>query len=199
MTRALLFFSSLFLSLQVPAQDSKMSVELSYPLLAIDTNFLGTNFNGLIDAGFDYRFAEAQPFTFGGSLNLGILRSNGFGPLFDEDIDVFRTTVVTIQPRVFTEFTIEALPIIHPAVGLGYTIISFDNSIRLNQFGDPNQSTTRSGFNVNAGVMVDITNRLLAHVQYDFIQLSSPNQIEVPNTKFNKNVNILKLGLGYRL
>ena len=65
---------------------------------------------------------------------------------------------------------------------------------------NPNSSSssqTESGINLNLGVVYDITDRLFAQVQYDFVKIGVDN--EVPDIKYNTNISILKIGLGYRL
>ena len=65
---------------------------------------------------------------------------------------------------------------------------------------NPNSSSssqTESGINLILGVAYDITKKLFTQVQYDFIKIGVDN--EVPDTKYNRNINILKIGLGYRL
>ena len=175
------------------AQDSKFNLELNYPI-PIDNNFVGENYSGIIDFGADYRFANLNPINIGVSFNGGILvnnsnQSNGF-----QD---FKVTSYVIQPRVFGELDLESVQKFHPTVGLGYTIMIFEASGTNNRFDVSDSSDTQSGFNFNFGLAYDITEKLFAQAQYDFVKLRVDS--EVPETKFNTNVNILKIGLGYRL
>jgi len=183
----------LIFSIKLFSQDSKFSLELNYPI-PIDNNFIGENYNGIIDIGADYRIANLNPVNLGISLNSGVLvnnsnQNNGF--------QNFKVTSYVIQPRIFGELDLESIDKLHPSVGLGYTIMVFDASGTNNGFDVSDASDTQSGFNFNFGLAYDVTEKLFVQAQYDFVKLGVDN--DVPDTKFNTNVNILKIGLGYRL
>jgi len=183
----------LIFSIKSFSQDSKFSLELNYPI-PIDNNFVGENYNGIIDIGVDYRLANLNPVNIGISLNGGVLvnnsnQNNGFRD--------FKVTSYVIQPRIFGNLDLESIDKFHPTVGLGYTIMVFDASGINNGFDVSDASDTLSGFNFNFGLTYDITEKLFVQAQYDFVKLRVDN--DVPDLKFNTNVTILKIGLGYRL
>lgn len=193
MKQKLLLTLLLIITIKSYSQSSKFSLELNYPI-PIDNNFVGENYSGIIDFGADYRIANLNPINIGVSFNGGILvnnsnQNNGF-----QD---FKVTSYVIQPRIFGELDLESIEKIHPTVGLGYTIMVFEASGKNNGFDVSDESDTQSGFNFNFGLAYDITEKLFVQAQYDFIKLAIDN--DVPDTKFNTNVNILKIGLGYRL
>ncbi len=109
----------------------------------------------------------------------------------------FKVTSYVIQPRIFGNLDLESIDKFHPTVGLGYTIMVFDASGINNGFDVSDASDTLSGFNFNFGLTYDITEKLFVQAQYDFVKLRVDN--DVPDLKFNTNVTILKIGLGYRL
>ncbi len=193
MKQKLLLTLLLIFSIKSFSQDSKFSLELNFPI-PVDNNFVGGNYNGIIDIGVDYRIANLNPVNIGISLNGGVLvnnlnQNNGF--------QHFKVTSYVIQPRLFGELNLESIDKFHPSVGLGYTIMVFNVS-GINYGVDvSDESNTKSGFNFNFGLTYDITEKLFAQVQYDFIKLGVDN--DIPDTKFNTNVNILKIGLGYLL
>ena len=183
----------LIFSIKSFSQDSKFSLELNYPI-PIDNNFVAENYNGIIDIGVDYRLANLNPVNIGISLNGGVLvnnsnQNNGFRD--------FKVTSYVIQPRIFGNLDLESIDKFHPTVGLGYTIMVFDASGINNGFDVSDASDTLSGFNFNFGLTYDITEKLFVQAQYDFVKLRVDN--DVPDLKFNTNVTILKIGLGYRL
>ncbi|MFS4468738.1 outer membrane protein [Maribacter sp. 2210JD10-5] len=92
---------------------------------------------------------------------------------------------------------LESINKFHPSVGLGYTIMVFDASGTNDGFDVIDASDTQSGFNFDLGLAYNATEKLFVQAQYDFVKLGINN--DVPDTKFNTNVNILKIGLGYRL
>lgn len=193
MKQKLLLTLLLILTIKTFSQDSKFSLELNYPI-PIDKNFVGENYSGIIDLGAKYRFVNLNPINIGVSFNGGIVvnnsnQNNGF--------QHFKVTSYVIQPRIFGELNLESIKKVRPTVGLGYTIMVFEASGTNNGFDVSDASDTSSGFNFNFGLAYDITEKLFAQVQYDFIKLGVDN--DVPDMKYNTNVNILKIGLGYRL
>jgi opacity protein-like surface antigen len=193
MKQKLLLALLLIFSIKSFSQDSKFSLELNYPV-PIDENFVGKNYSGIIDLGAKFRFAELNPLNLGASLNSGIL-VNDSRP--NNEFQDFKITAYLIQPRIFAELDIESIKSFHPSVGLGYTFIIFDAKGTQNGFDISGGSQTQSGLNINLGIAYDINDKLFAQVQYDFVKISLES--EIPNIKYNTNVNILKIGLGYRL
>lgn len=195
MKQKLLLTVLLIFSIKSFSQSSKFSLELNYPI-PIEKNFVGENYNGIIDFGLKYRFLNLDFLNIGASLNVGVLKKSK-----DDRIQFIDVTAFTIQPRIFAELDSESLTKFHPSVGLGYTLMSFNVSgIDALNPDDPSLSSsnqTERGINLSLGVAYDITNKLFAQVQYDFIKIGVDN--EVPDIKYNTNVTILKIGLGYRL
>ncbi|AXP80689.1 hypothetical protein CJ739_1602 [Mariniflexile rhizosphaerae] len=193
MKQKLLLGLLLIFTIKSFSQDSKFSLELNYPI-PIDKNFVGENYSGIIDLGAKFRFADLNLINIGASFNAGILVNNSNQN--DGSLNVTINSYL-VQPRMYAELDLEALKKIHPAIGLGYTFMIFDASGTNNGIELSGASKTESGLNLNLGVAYDITNRLFAQVQYDYVKIKVDN--EVPDVKYNTNVNLLKIGLGYRL
>ena len=195
MKQKLLLALLLIFSIKLFSQNSKFSLELNYPI-PIGENFIEKNYNGIIDLGLKYRFTDLSFLNIGASLNAGILKNSK-----EDRVQPFDVTTFVIQPRIFAELDSESLTKFHPSIGLGYTFMSFNTSgIDILNPDNPNSSSssqTESGINLILGVAYDITKKLFTQVQYDFIKIGVDN--EVPDTKYNRNINILKIGLGYRL
>jgi len=192
MKRKLLFLLFIFLTVKLSSQNSKFNLELNYPI-PIDNNFVGENYKGIADIGLGYKFLKLNIIEFGISLNGGILQtetdqSGGF--------QNFNVTTYLVQPRIFGELNFESIKKLHPKIGLGYTTMIFDVSGTFNGLSLPEQNN-RNGFNFNFGINYDITEKLFCQIQYDFVKLGAQN--EASNTKFNRNINILKIGFGYRI
>ena len=164
---------------------------MNYPFL-IDDNFIGSNYSGIIDLGLSYRFASTDIFDFGITLNSFVLNSSNDGRLSDFDI-----TVVGIQPSLYSEIKIEALGSFHPLARAGYTILSFSDAFNLATGEELDSDTSRSGFFVGVGAAYGITNRLFAKMEYHFTKLNQDD--EVFDSDFNTNVNMLLVGLGYKI
>ncbi len=171
---------SIIIAIATYSQDSKISLELNYPI-PIDKNFIGENFNGIVDLGIKFRFVDLAPINIGASFNGGILTRK-------TDFQGSNVSNYIFQPRVFGEINLESIEKIHPHLGLGYTIMVFDFA---------GGSDSQNGFNLNFGLIYDFTEKFFAQLQYDFVKLGVEDN--VPNTKFNTNVNLLKIGIGYRL
>ena len=103
------------------AQDSKFSIEASYPL-PVDNNLIGENYTGLIDIGASYKFKELTSFNIGASINTGILKNT------KDNISPVDIVTYAIQPRIFAELDVEVINKFHPRIGLGYTFMIFDVS-----------------------------------------------------------------------
>ncbi|TWI01268.1 opacity protein-like surface antigen [Flavobacterium tiangeerense] len=188
-----LFLVILFLSLKSFSQDSKLSLEMHYPL-TMGQNFISKNYSGIIDVGGKFRFSELKNINIGASLNGGILSNNTNDNNGDQD---FRVKSYLIQPRIFSELKIESVPKIRPFVGIGYTFMVFKATGTNNGFDVSASNSTESVINANFGVAYDITSKIFLDLQFDYVKLNVGN--EVPKTAFNTNVNLLKVGLGLRL
>ena len=159
----------------------------------MDSNFIGKNYKGIIDIGADYEIGNLNIINLGVSLNSGILESNSKQA---SGFKEFKVTTYVIQPRLFGELDLESISRFHPSVGLGYTFMVFDAYVVDNGFNISDEIDTQSGFNLNLGFSYDVTDKIFVQTQYDFIKLIEK---DVPNIKFNTNVNIVKIGAGYRL
>ena len=170
------------------AQDTKFSVTLSYPL-PIDKNFIGENYTGVADMGVQYRFVDTGIVKIGAS-------ANGSYLVFDNDLVPQSSTVkaLFIQPGIFGALHLPGLQKITPSLGIGYTFVNFRANSFLLDSADLNQN--QSGFNANAGLSINFSSRFFALLHYDFIKLSPVDG--APDLKFNTNINLLKIGVGFR-
>ena len=193
MKQKLLLALLLIFTIKSFSQDSKLSIEANFPI-PIGDNFLGENYSGIINIGAKYRFSEFKILNIGASINGGFLKYSKAN-----SNNLFDVNVYPIQPRVFAEFNIEKLSKIHPQIGLGYSFLIFKakpNGIIPNS-QTTNLDKTESGVNLNLGLSYDITQKLFIQAQYDFIKIGVDN--DVPDKKYNTNINILKFGLGLRI
>ncbi|OUD33478.1 OmpW family outer membrane protein [Flavobacterium sp. FPG59] len=193
MKQNLLLTLLFILSMKSFSQDSKLSLEMHYPL-TMGQNFISKNYDGIIDVGGKFRFSELKNINIGASLNGGILSNNTNDNNGNQD---FRVNSYLIQPRIFSELKIESVPKIRPFVGIGYTFMVFKATGTNNGFDVSASNSTESGINANFGVAYDITSKIFLDLQFDYVKLNVDN--EVPKTAFNTNVNLLKVGLGLRL
>lgn len=194
MKQKLLLTLLLFFSIKSFSQDSKFSIALNYPI-PIDDNLIGQNYNGIIDAGLKFRFVNLEFINIGASFNAGMYKNTK-----ENRVQPFDITTYIFSPRIYAEFNIKSLTKLHPSVGLGYSILNFRADVDgfNNQDGlSVSSSESENGINLNLGIAYDITNKWFAQIQYDFIKIGVDN--EVPDITYNTNINILKIGLGYRL
>lgn len=171
------------------SQDSDFSIEASYPLL-IDDNYHGRDFNGIVDIGAKYRFAEIKGIRIGAAVNGGLLTNSSNQ---DQDLSDFKVTSYLLQPKIFAELDISELPNFHPFAGVGYSFIFSEISGTITDI-DASTSNTRSGFNINLGAYYDLTNKIFFQGQYDFIRFSDHEEMSAD--PFISDVNISKVGLG---
>ncbi len=98
-----------------------------------------------------------------------------------------------LQPKIYGEFNIQKF---QPFIGLGYTSMIFDYKGSNNGFDISNESDTQSGIDFNVGLKYKALKNVFVQVQYDYIVLNVGD--EIPRTKYNTNVNLLKIGIGYQ-
>ena len=196
MKQKLLLTLLLIFSIKSFSQDSKFSFEANYPT-AIGDNFLGQNYNGLVDIGAKYRFSENEIVNIGASINFGFFQNTKSGAT---DLNqLFDVKIFPIQPRIFAELNIPNLEKLHPQIGLGYSIVIFSADWAENRDADlpADIDENENGFNLNIGLSYDLTNKLFIQAQYDFIKIGVEDG--VPDTSYNTKINILKFGIGLRI
>ena len=66
-----LVLTTLF-SLNLFSQNSKLSVELNYPI-PFDNNFIAENYKSIVDVGVRYRFINSKVINVGVAFNAGVL------------------------------------------------------------------------------------------------------------------------------
>jgi opacity protein-like surface antigen len=186
----------MFFTIKSFSQDSKFSIDANYPI-AIGNNFLGQNYNGLVDLGAKYKFSDNKIVDIGASINFGFFQNTKSGATALNQL--FDVKVFPIQARIFAEFNIQNLKKLHPQIGLGYSIIIYDAVWRENTNADlpADIDDNENGFNYNIGLSYDLTNKLFLQAQYDFIKIGVEDGI--PDKSYNTNINILKFGIGYRI
>jgi hypothetical protein len=185
----------LFLNLNLAlfSQESKLSIELNYPIPA-DNNFIGKNYTGIVDIGGKYKIINKDFLDFGIALNAGVLTFNNSKINSPQNYKIY---AYPIQPKIFCEFNIKNIKKLHPYTSLGYSFIIFKAIGTNNGYDISDLNDTQAGVNLNFGLSYDITSKFFVNGQFDFIKLEKENGI--PNTTFNTNVNLVKLGVGLRL
>src|SRR5690606_20572806 len=150
MKQKLLLTFLLIFTIKSFSQDSKFSIEANFPI-PIGDNFLGKNYNGIVDIGAKYRFLQNDLVNLGASVNFGYLQNTKSGAT---DLNqLFDVKIFPIQPRIFAEFNIPNLENLHPQIGLGYSVLVYNakadgiNTSVLPADIDDNES----GFNLNIG------------------------------------------------
>ncbi len=196
MKQKLLLVFLLFVTIKTFSQDSKFSLEVNFPI-PIGDNFLGENYNGIVDIGAKYRFVKKDLLNLGASVNFGYVQNTKSGATNLNQL--FDVKIFPIQPRIFAEFNIPNLESLHPQIGLGYSILinnaKADIINTLNLPADINDN--ESGFNFNLGLSYDLSDKFFLQAQYDFIKIGVKNG--VPDISYNTNINIIKLGIGFRI
>ena len=146
---------------------------------------MGVYYNGLIDLGGSYKYGELSFFNLGTSINLSVLNRD-----FSDEYSERKITSYMVQPKLFVELALESIKKLKPIFGLGYNFILIDNT--------PSSMTgSETGFNLSLGTKYYISERINFNMIYDFTKLNLAD--DVPNTTFNSDIHILKIGLGYSL
>jgi hypothetical protein len=188
----------LLISLLSFSQNSKFRIEASYPL-PIDQNFIGKYYDGIADLGVKYQIRELNNFTLGVSLNTALLKAdrNEYSIFLDGPIS-YKVTSYSFEPRFFMELKLKKITKLHTAFGIGYSFMFFNIKNTSPEENIPNSSSTQSGINTNLQIAYDISNRIYVQTQYDFILLTNLED-GIPKNKYNTNINLIKLGIGFRL
>jgi len=181
------------INLALFSQESKLSIELNYPI-PVGNNFIGKNYTGIIDIGGKYKIIDKDVLDFGVSLNAGLLTFNN---LINNSTQNYKIYAYPIQPKIFCEFNIKNIKKLHPYTSLGYSFIIFKATGTNNEFDVSDFNETQSGVNLNFGLSYDFTNKFFVNGQFDFIKLQKEKG--VPNSAYNTNINLVKLGIGLRL
>jgi len=197
MNRYFLILLICALSINAFSQSSNYSIEVNYPL-PMGENFIGENYDGFADVGIECKFTNVKTMTLGASINASLLNydfkiQDEFADLYD-----YKVKAYIIQPRIMAGLDIPSLENFHPSIGLGYSIIIFNISgPDPLDFSNESENDTQSGINVNLAAAYDVSKKIFFKVQYDFIKLGKDNVI--PDTPYNTNIHLLKVGLGLRL
>lgn len=179
------------------AQDRNWSVEVNYPVNLNEFGVLNGK-DGTIDVGLKYRFLNTDIVHLGLSLSGG-LTSDSAG---SNNNDTFKSTTYFFQPKIFAEFDLPIVPKLHPSVGLGYSLVSFnyEGAIGATDFSD--QGNTDGGLNFEAGLSYNISSRFFVQAQYDLIRLRVRDEVvfdgERVNFDLDESINRLKIGIGFR-
>lgn len=178
--------------LPVKSQDYQWQIGLNYPI-PIDQNFIGDNYTGFLDLGVKYYCVNYTNIAIGATFNLGVL-SDGSNQNFE--LDSYKAITYALQPKINVMGTIPTIERFHPYLGMGYSFFIFDISGVNQGLGIIESGDTLAGFSFNTGFLVDVSSRLFINLEYDFTKLDRENLI--PDTRYNKNINLLKLGAGFR-
>lgn len=186
---------ALFIAIGGLAQDSKISIDVTYPL-PISGEVFSSN-TGIIDIGFNYVFYEKKSFGVGASLS---------GSAFTQTTNdrdnrsSYTDNTRLLQSKIFGTYIIGQNKGLRPFIGIGYTFafynIKFDRPESI-QGGLPDSGDTGSGININAGATLDVSKRVYVLAEYDHINLS--NVQGGNNLRIKEKTGFVKFGIGYRL
>ena len=193
-----LFYTLLLLiTIHTFSQETKFSIEANYPF-TMGENFIGNNYKGIADAGIKYRFTDVKLVNLGLSINGSLLNySFKIQDDFSEPFD-YKVNAYFIQPRIFAELIITSIKEFHSSASLGYSFILFNVAgPDPLDFSNETAKDSQDGINLNVALAYDLTEKIFIQLQYDFIKLSTSN--DIPNTTYNTNVDLVKIGLGFRI
>jgi opacity protein-like surface antigen len=185
-----LFFISVYTFAQ---QDKKWSVEANYSIIPADG--LG-GADDIFELGIKYRFTDFNFFNLGLSLNGGFSNEKFDIPNVEGKLNTYY-----LQPRIFSEISIPGINRLRPNISLGYSLVNEDSSV-IFMGDDFSGNSTNGGFNINLGLMYDISDQFFIQAQYDFINLNIKDEIdfegETIQRDFTEKLNNIKLGIGFR-
>lgn len=187
MKKYVIFWVFTLTAINAFSQKNRLGFILAIPIVTGD-NYLKENYKGSIDLGAQYRFYTTEFFNIGASANISFLDFNNENFTVQPDINAN-----FIQPRLFGELHIKRFRGILGA-GPAFATFSTENALEPGQTEKVKDKT--NGLNINIGVSIDIVQGLFAIAQYDYIKIKAFGSLD--DSDFNRNVNLIKIGLGYR-
>lgn len=161
------------------SQDSGYSIELNKPF-SLGDDFFGHGYSGIADIGLKSDFFNFKNTNIGITANVG-----AYGSFALTYVSYF----YTFQPRVFIEHNFEKIEKLHAEIGIGYSILYLKGFL---------SNSYHHGLQLNAGLSYDIRKRLFLKIQYDFINFKEEKEKTLEWANKNRDINILKLGIGFR-
>ncbi len=189
----LLCVFALFLSMKTMAQEQNWSVEASYPInITSGSNTFNTD--GILDLGVKYRFADFKILKLGVGVNGGFYKEKGETDGFANfEVDLKNYFV---QPKLFADFKIPAIPKLHPSIGVGYSVLFYDDTFTDNTM-ELKASGSEGGFNLNLGLSYDLSKRWFVQAQYDFISVGYDDEDGNSYVRHDE-IGVVKVGVGFR-
>ena len=189
MNKVILASFLVFASFIVHAQDQKWSIEANYPLVA--NSNLQNDFNGVLDLGIKYRFANLGPVILGAGFNAAYLKNfDSFtygGPGFQDQEFDYKAKQFLFQTKIFAEVAIPGLAKLKPQIGVDV---------------QTDDSNTDGGLNLNFGISYDLSDKFFIQVQYDFLNVHRKGENTRDNQTFtydfNEKIGLIKTGVGFR-
>ena len=120
MKQKLILTLLLIISIKTFSQDSKLSIEISHPILLNEkgNNYDFNNFKGVFDVGVKYDLTENRKMNFGIGFNTSFLQFK-----VDDGLTKFTRKHYILQPKIFGKTNLIEKLNIDLIIGLGY---SFD-------------------------------------------------------------------------
>lgn len=193
-----------FASLIMHAQDQKWSIEANYPLVA--NSNLQNDFNGVLDLGIKYRFANLGPVILGAGFNAAYLKNFDnftYGSVSGQDlVSDYKAKQFLLQPKLFAELSIPGLSALRPQIGIGYTFSTVDIYYDDGDQFIADNTNTEGGLNLNVGLSYDISKRFFVQAQYDYLTIKYNGESEIngqtSNFDFKEKTGFIKAGVGFR-
>ncbi|MGB2761442.1 MAG: outer membrane beta-barrel protein [Maribacter stanieri] len=204
MKKVILASFLVFASFIVHAQDQKWSIEANYPLVANSNR--QNDFNGVLDLGIKYRFANLGPVILGAGFNAAYLKNfDSFtygGPGFQDQEFDYKAKQFLFQPKIFAEVAIPGLAKLKPQIGVGYAKVIDDVYLKDGVDVQTDDSNTDGGLNLNFGISYDLSDKFFIQVQYDFLNVHRKGENTRDNQTFtydfNEKIGLIKAGVGFR-
>ncbi len=184
-----LFILLTFYCSSVFSQTQTLTLGLNYPIL-VGNNFLKTNYTGIIDAEVKYFPYKLKKLKLGITTNIGLLtNSNDFISKFIVDNpNLTPVTVLLIKPGLTTEIEFGRFV---PYAVLGY---SFFNYMSKNM--PTNEDSSNDGLNLILGLKYNLFEHFFVNANFDYTRFRLES--EALDISYNKDIYLLKAGIGYR-
>jgi len=190
-----LFILLTFYCVTAFSQTQHFTFGINYPI-PIGDNYITKNYNGIVDAEIKYFPYKLKNLKMGVSAEIGLLTSNNdyMNVIGQRYPGLTSLTLLMIKPGLTAEKEFGRFV---PYAGVGYTFLNFTtNGITENEFFQTTDYNSADGLNLNLGLKYNLFKHYFVNANIDYIRLRIEG--EMPNISYNRDIFLLKAGVGYR-
>ena len=177
------------------SQTQHFTFGINYPI-PIGDNYITKNYNGVADAEIKYFPYKLKNLKMGVSAEIGLLTSNNdyMNVIGQRYPGLTSLTLLMIKPGLTAEKEFGRFV---PYAGAGYTFFNFTtDGMTGNDYSQKVDINSADGLNLNLGLKYNLFKHYFVNANIDYIRLRIKG--EMSNISYNRDIFLLKAGVGYR-